>query len=82
MDHPFIETFEGNAARRGIGEDWLRAPVIRMIENWIVGFKRRIPIRHNQQSRPFSAQARHLQVSGIFANVGIVERALGVSIIE
>ena len=82
VNHPIVKTFEGYAARSRVGENCWRGGGLRVVENWIVGFERSLAIGDHQQRGAVSVEARHLQVAGVFADVGIVEDAERMGLFE
>ncbi len=82
MHHPFVKTIERDSSRCGVGEYGLRPPWTWPIENGIVSLKWRLTLGHDQQCRAMPTQPRHLQISRIFSDIRIVERALGVRLFQ
>ena len=83
MHHPIVGTFKGGPPRsRIIAGQTLACSTVTMIKNWFPFFKRSMSIRHNQQHRPKSSEPDHLNITRIFADVGIVKGAGSIRLVQ
>src|SRR6266850_5564875 len=82
MNHPLVKALKRDSPRGRIGKYRSRTPVSCSIENRVVRLERRPAVRHQDQGGTMSAEASHLEVSGIFPNVWIVERTLGMGFVQ
>src|SRR5690348_7898309 len=81
VHHPIVIAFKSDSTRREIAEDG-SAGRTACTEYGIVSLERSLPVWQNQQRRSVPTQSCHLQISRILADVRIVKRADGVSLIE
>src|SRR5690242_20867821 len=91
VDHPVIEAFESVAARSQVTKDlraWrtvmggTRGAMPVRIQDRLVSLEWRIAVGDHQQRGAVAIQARYLQVARVLANVGVIEAANGVSLVE
>ncbi len=81
MNHPIVEAFEGDAARRGIGEN-RRGGRPSSVLDWVVGLKRSLALRYYQERRAFTTQPCYLEITSVLADVRIIKRAERMSLFQ